>query len=95
MADLLLEQVTMTPPASRESDKFMLRLPDGMRDRLKSVAAENGRSLNSEIVFRLQETLEMDAYQPGENANSDPIGPELTDNQKRLLKKLLEKLEEE
>lgn len=29
----------MTVPTGRESDKFMLRLPDGMRDRIK-VAAE-------------------------------------------------------
>jgi plasmid stability protein len=38
----------------RESDKFMLRLPDGMRDRIKAVAAENGRSMNAEIVATLE-----------------------------------------
>jgi len=38
----------------------MLRLPDGMRDRLKIVAAENNRSLNAEIVTRLERTLEQD-----------------------------------
>ncbi|MEW6257433.1 MAG: Arc family DNA-binding protein [Pseudomonadota bacterium] len=36
----------------------MLRLPDGMRDRLKAAAAENNRSLNAEIVSRLELTLE-------------------------------------
>jgi len=40
-----------------ESDKFMLRLPDGMRDQLKAVAAENGRSMNAEIVSRLERSF--------------------------------------
>ena len=40
-----------------ESDKFMLRLPDGMRDQLKAVAAENGRSMNAEIVIRLERSF--------------------------------------
>lgn len=35
----------------------MLRLPDGMRDRLKAAAAENNRSMNAEIVARLEETF--------------------------------------
>lgn len=74
-------------------DQYMLRFPDGMRDKLKSAAAANGRSLNAEIVYRLQETLEMDDYQPVENIHADPIEPELTASQKRLLKRLMEKLE--
>ncbi len=47
----------MSSGTGRESDKFMLRLPDGMRDQLKDAAAENGRSLNAEIVARLSTTL--------------------------------------
>lgn len=42
---------------SRESDKFMLRLPDGMRDSLKAEAETNKRSMNAEIVARLEESL--------------------------------------
>lgn len=38
-------------------DKFMLRLPDGMRDRLKAAAEANNRSLNAEIITRLGRTL--------------------------------------
>lgn len=41
----------------RDSDKFMLRLPDGMRDRLKAQAEANKRSMNAEIVARLERTL--------------------------------------
>ena len=36
-------------------DKFMLRLPDGMRDRIRAAAAENNRSMNAEIVAVLEE----------------------------------------
>lgn len=37
----------------RDSDKFMLRFPDGMRDRIADSAKENGRSMNAEIISRL------------------------------------------
>ncbi len=37
------------------SDKFMLRLPDGMRDRIKAAAEGNNRSMNAEIVATLEE----------------------------------------
>ncbi|OWJ83099.1 Arc family DNA-binding protein [Haematobacter massiliensis] len=42
-----------TIPTNRESDRFMLRLPDGMRDRIKAAAEANSRSMNAEIVARL------------------------------------------
>jgi len=44
----------------RGSDQFVLRLPDGMRDRIASLAAENGRSMNAEIISRLEQTFEND-----------------------------------
>ncbi|MFC3057869.1 Arc family DNA-binding protein [Paenirhodobacter populi] len=37
------------------SDKFMLRLPDGMRDRIKAASEANNRSMNAEIVAILEE----------------------------------------
>jgi plasmid stability protein len=40
---------------NRESDKFMLRLPEGVRDRIKVVADANSRSMNAEIVATLVE----------------------------------------
>lgn len=39
---------------NRDSDKFMLRFPDDMRERIADAAAKNGRSMNSEIIARLQ-----------------------------------------
>ena len=35
----------------------MLRMPDGMRQQLAEIAEQNGRSLNAELVFRLQSSL--------------------------------------
>lgn len=42
---------------SRTADQFVVRFPDGMRDRLKEAAATNGRSMNAEIIARLSESL--------------------------------------
>lgn len=39
-------------------DQFTVRLPPGMRDKLKEVAQQNGRSANAEIVARLERTLD-------------------------------------
>ena len=38
----------------------MLRLPEGLRDRIKSDADANGRSMNTEIVERLVERINFD-----------------------------------
>ncbi|WP_420703331.1 Arc family DNA-binding protein [Aeromonas hydrophila] len=38
-------------------EKFMLRTPPGMREAIKELAKQNGRSMNSEIVQRLLEVL--------------------------------------
>lgn len=40
----------------RDADKFLVRLPEGLRDQIKTTADENFRSMNSEIVFRLAQS---------------------------------------
>lgn len=45
-------------PPSRKADQFVARFPDGLRDRLASVAKANGRSMNAEIVARLRASFE-------------------------------------
>jgi hypothetical protein len=42
----------------RESDKVMLRLPEGLRPLLKAEAARNRRSMNAEIVVRLAHSFD-------------------------------------
>lgn len=43
-----------TPPSATQ-DKFIIRLPHGMRDRIKAAAEKNNRSMNAEIVDTLDE----------------------------------------
>lgn len=43
--------------ASRGSDQFQLRMPEGMRARIKELAEENRRSMNSEIVVVLERAI--------------------------------------
>lgn len=37
----------------QDLDKYILRLPDGLRDDIKSAAKANNRSMNAEIISRL------------------------------------------
>ncbi|WP_281502989.1 Arc family DNA-binding protein [Ancylobacter crimeensis] len=54
----IAHSMAKTPAPSDLADKVMLRLPDGMRDRLAEAARENGRSMNAEIVSRLEKSLD-------------------------------------
>ena len=45
---------------SRTADKFVVRLPDGLRDKIFAVAGDNQRSMNGEIVYRLEQSLRDD-----------------------------------
>lgn len=45
-------------PPSRTADQFVVRLPDGMRDKIAEAAKAAGRSMNAEIVFRLEQSFE-------------------------------------
>lgn len=42
---------------SREQDKFVVRLPEGLRPEIAAIARVNNRSMNGEIISRLQQTL--------------------------------------
>ena len=43
--------------AQRSDDKFMLRLPGDLRDRIKSIAHSRGHSMNTAIVIALEEAF--------------------------------------
>ncbi|TYO83689.1 Arc family DNA-binding protein [Pseudomonas sp. CK-NBRI-02] len=43
---------------SRTADKFVVRLPDGMRDQVAATAAAEDRSMNSLMIVALREYLE-------------------------------------
>lgn len=44
----------------QDQDKFVVRLPDGMRDRIKAAADANSRSMNAEIVSVLEDRFPPD-----------------------------------
>lgn len=51
---------------SRILDKIIIRVPDGMRERIRRAAEENGRSVNAEILVLLEQhypsELKLDEY---------------------------------
>ncbi|MGQ3211617.1 Arc family DNA-binding protein [Shinella sp.] len=46
-------------PSGRQ-EQYIVRLPDGMRDRIKREAAHHCRSMNAEIVFQLNRAYGVD-----------------------------------
>lgn len=58
------------PYPSEAADRYIVRFPDGMRERLKAEAAKNSRSMNAEIVSRLGETLELEDFFSGRHEHS-------------------------
>lgn len=72
--------------SSRTADKFVVRLPDGMRERIADVAKVHHRSMNSEIIARLEQSLE------GESSMSSDLAtrldsPELSQHERELLQR--------
>lgn len=68
-------QQTRSP--SDQADKFLLRLPDGMRSRIAGEAKRNGRSSTAEIVVRLAASL--DGEPPSSNSVNTVSSPHLVD----------------
>ena len=64
---------------SRTADKFVLRLPDGLRGDISTWAQSNDRSMNSEIVNRLKRSVTQD---------------QLTEEQARMIAILLQRVDE-
>lgn len=52
---------------SRDQDKFVLRMPDGLRPEISNAASINDRSMNSEIIFRLNRTIELETQLANQN----------------------------
>lgn len=42
---------------SQLAERFQVRMPDGLRDQLRLAAERSGRSMNSEIIARLSQSL--------------------------------------
>ena len=72
--------------SSRTADKFVVRLPDGMRERIADVARNHHRSMNSEIISRLEQSLLQEgALNDEPNLRLD--SPELSLHERELLQR--------
>lgn len=52
---------TKSERAPQVADKYVLRMPDGMRDQITSRAKANNRSMNAEIILMLQQAMNLNA----------------------------------
>lgn len=60
-------QQQYTTTNSRTADKFVVRLPDGLRADIAVLAEDNDRSMNSEIVNRLKRSITQDQLNEEQN----------------------------
>ena len=75
--------------SSRTADKFVVRLPKGMRDRISSVAKNYHRSMNSEIVSRLESSLSQEFDPDGSAQNpEEQVELQVSIAEKELLTRL-------
>ncbi len=80
----------MTAINSRTADKFVVRLPEGMRDQVADVARKNHRSMNSEIIDRLEQSLLNAQFAPAQNsADAEELKSALT-RAYRIIDRLLQ-----
>ncbi|MBM7059614.1 Arc family DNA-binding protein [Pseudomonas sp. UL073] len=72
--------------SSRTADKFVVRLPEGMRERIADIARNHHRSMNSEIIARLEQSmLQEGALDDDLSLNHDR--PELSLHERELLQR--------
>ncbi|WP_439859102.1 Arc family DNA-binding protein [Pseudomonas sp. MBLB4136] len=72
--------------SSRTADKFVVRLPDGMRERIADVARNHHRSMNSEIIARLEQSM-LQEGSLGDEVNLRLDSPELSLHERELLQR--------
>ena len=75
------------PYPSETADRFIVRFPDGMRDRIRDEAAANNRSMNAEIIARLEASF---ATRP---VGGSPITIEALQEEGRKVEELLRRIE--
>lgn len=51
--------------SSRHADKFVIRLPEGLRERIKEVAATQHRSMNAFVIHTMEAALKVEELAAG------------------------------
>lgn len=69
---------------SDKLDQYIVRFPDGMRDRIKDEAAKNGRSMNAEIVARLEDSFDTEEVLPLASGALDSLEDSIRQNREML-----------
>nr|WP_176080838.1 Arc family DNA-binding protein [Paraburkholderia tropica] len=80
---------------TREDPQMKLRLPADLKDRLAELATENGRSLNAEVIKRLEDSIEPDGRPAKSKAIdhrtldlfAEKVGQVLDDREKKRAKR--------
>lgn len=72
--------------SSRTAKKFVVRLPEGMRERIAGVARNHHRSMNSEIIARLERSLLQEGQLQVDSLLSLE-SPELSSHERELLQR--------
>lgn len=52
-----MNKLECTGYPSNLQDRFMIRLPDGIRDQVRTMAEKNLRSMNAEFVILIKDAL--------------------------------------
>jgi hypothetical protein len=65
-------------PPSHTADRYIVRFPEGMRNKILNFAKTNNRSINAEIIARLESTFR------NESATSDSFASQLLTAQVQL-----------
>lgn len=60
-------------PITQPQDKYVLRMPDGLRERVKAAAASNGRSMNTEIVRLIEAGIQNSGFTENEAPEADSM----------------------
>ncbi len=80
---------------SEEQDRFMVRLPDGMRDKIEKAAKAAKRTMNSEIVARLEWSFEKEIEPAEKGLKFIRAGAQIGDRMHLRTETRLAKLERE
>jgi plasmid stability protein len=83
---IIMQSLNQTQNSSHTAHNFILRLPHGMRAHIATVAAQNRRSMNTEIIARLQQSLlQENGFDSGAATIMD--SPELSSRERELLQR--------
>lgn len=83
-----------TRPPGRGSDQFIIRFPEGMRDRIAMMATVNSRSMNAEIIDRLEKSMAEITVEAGLKSFEDHL-TQMSDRMEQVQEKLERILKEQ